>query len=513
MFALGVYAVLQGLGGSPTPATPRWIATEHLGRLTDTATNPIRDVGLAGTDLGVSFEAHGRLVFLFGDSWTVDRRDWDGDSVAIAPSRALAREGLPKLAWVERDDAKRFLTLAPRDMTLGGMNVPVEGFAVGDTTYVFFDAGWDAKTKRHTHSVLAHTRKLDFAALTLDHSVASDKFLNVSVVIDGTTAWIFGTGAYRASSVFLARTQLADIAQRASWRYWPDFAADEANAKPIVTAPDYGELSVRRLRGSNRWWMTANSGAPRGIHLRWANAPTGPWSEPIIVLDPFRDRAYGAFMHQSNAAVGFDDGLSERGREDDWGGEYGPYLVPAWCTSPADGVLGLVFMLSSWNPYQVHLMRAWIADGATNWTPHESARVAATPKELVNGDFASGDTRGWTSDGDSFAVALRADGTRELTTYVKPAGDAVQGRLSQEFTVPNDALELRAFVKGGSESVRLVRGDEILRETRGRKTNDVETQLRWTLQEFRGERLRIEIADASKDRWGFVTVRAFEIGR
>ncbi len=507
---------VAALAAQEAPArtlAPRWIATEHLGRLTNTATNQIRDVGLAGTDLGVSFEASGRLVFLFGDSWTVDKQDWDADSVALAPLSALARESLPKLEWLTRASSRRFLPLAPKDLALGGMNVPVEGVASGDRTYVFFDGGWDAALKRHTHSILAHTRKHEFGSLTLDHSVASDKFLNVSVVVDAGMAWIFGTGVYRKSSVYLARVRLADIADRSAWRYWPSFEADEAQAQPLVEASDYGELSVRRLRRSGLWCMSANSGSPRGIHLRTASAPTGPWSAPQVIFDPARDRGYGGFMHQSASAVGFDDGLSEAGRENEWGGEYGPYLVPAWCSEPVEGAHGLVFTLSSWNPYQVHLMRAWLTEPGVTWTPPQRVAGVAATKDLVNADFASGDTRGWRSEGETFAIALCADGSRELTTYVKPLGDATRGSLSQEFTVPAEASELRFLIKGGSESVRLWRGDELLRETRGRKTNDVETQARWTIDDFRGQRVRVEIADESSARWGFVTVRKFELVR
>ena len=46
-------------------------------------------------------------------------------------------------------------------------------------------------------------------------------------------------------------------------------------------------------------------------------------------------------------------------------------------------------------------------------------------------------------------------------------------------TVPRDARFLRGFVKGGTESVRLLRGEEVLRATRGPRTNDREVELRW----------------------------------
>jgi hypothetical protein len=165
---------LPVLAQAPAAPVLEWIATERVGRLTACPTNPIAEVGLAGTDLGVSFEASGRLVFLFGDSWTLDKRDWDADSVAWARPTAPGRAGVPVLEWARREGG-RFLPLAPKGVQLGGMNVPVEGFAVGDRTYVFFDGGWDGARARHTSSLLAHTRKLEFEALELDHVALSDK--------------------------------------------------------------------------------------------------------------------------------------------------------------------------------------------------------------------------------------------------------------------------------------------------------------------------------------------------
>lgn len=489
----------------------RWIATEHVGRLTGTRTNPLAPLGLAGTDLGVSFEASGKLVFLFGDSWTTDRKDWDADSVAFAKFAPLPRTGVPALEWATRDSG-RFLPLAPKGIVLGGMNVPVEGFAVGDRTYVFFDGGWDKKTGRHTHSLLAHTRKHEFAELELDHSVASDKFLNVSVVQDGADLWIFGSGAYRKSAIYLARVPVRDVAERAAWRYFPTFGPDEASAQPLVPAECAGELSVRRDPRSGVFFMAYNCADPRGIVLRSARAPTGPWTTPRVIFEPGRDRGYGWFLHAKTSAVHFDDGLSERGRDEDWGGEYGPYLVPSWFESPAPGVTALAYTLSTWNPYQVHVMRTWVADAETTWTPPAPPRVAsAGTKKFVNARFDNGRLEGWKADGDTFATAQRADGAWELTTYVKPAGDATTGVLAQEFTVPAGANELRCTLRGGTESIRLVRDGEVVRESRGPRTNDVDRAVRWRIDDYRGETLRFEIVDESKARWGFVTVRGIEI--
>src|SRR5204863_9682120 len=73
--------------------------TEHVGRLTNTPLNDAAAIGLKGTDLGVSFERDGKLLFLFGDSWTTDGANWNDDSVAWVPAAPPAAGTMPQLAW------------------------------------------------------------------------------------------------------------------------------------------------------------------------------------------------------------------------------------------------------------------------------------------------------------------------------------------------------------------------------------------------------------------------------
>lgn len=505
VLALLVPAALAAAVDAQQPL--RWLATEHLGVLTPPPL--LARHGLSGTDLGVSFAFGERLVFLFGDSWTLDRADQDVDSAATC-ALALPARGVPALRWLERAGG-RFAPLTVPGLAFAGMDVPVEGVAVGARAYVFFSSGWSKKAGRHSHSVCAHTTGGSLEALAVDHRVATERFVNVSVVVDGGTAWVFGTGAYRKSPVFLARVAAAELGDRAAWRYWPDFAAAEKDAKPLIASDCLGELSVRRL-GDGTWAMTANAAAPRGIHLRTATAPTGPWSDPVVIFDPARDRGYGLTMHQSNRAVGFDDGLSDRGRTDEWGGEYGPYLVPAWCTQPAPGVHELVYTLSTWNPYSVRLLRSTVAAPDAKWTPPAPKPAAASPAVPPrNLAFRDGKTTGWDAMGDAFALGQHRDGSWFVCTYVEPRGDAVAGRLAQEFVVPNGANELRGIVWGGDEALQLWRGDELVRCTRGARSNAREVPFRWRLDDLRGQRVRLVIADESAAPWGFVSVRGLEL--
>ena len=45
-------------------------------------------------------------------------------------------------------------------------------------------------------------------------------------------------------------------------------------------------------------------------------------------------------------------------RDDDWGGEYGPYQMPRFATALDDGGSRIWFVMSTWNPYEVMLMSA-----------------------------------------------------------------------------------------------------------------------------------------------------------
>jgi hypothetical protein len=109
----------------------------------------------------------------------------------------------------------------------------------------------------------------------------SDKFLNVSVVAEGDTLWIFGSGHYRQSAVYLAKVASAHLVERDAWTYFrgyqqgaPVFGPSESSAVPLVSASCVGELSVRRHEGLG-YLMAYNCDTPRGIHLRFARQPAG----------------------------------------------------------------------------------------------------------------------------------------------------------------------------------------------------------------------------------------------
>jgi Domain of unknown function (DUF4185) len=579
VFLLALVLLADSCNNSCNTSQPRLrkVYTEHLGQLTGTTLNSAQNFGITGTDLGVSFadpSSPDHIIFLFGDTWTRDDARRDQDSTAFASTFTIPeRFKMPTLNWVRGGlgTAGQFTNVNIPGVSLGGFEVPVEGVFAGGQIYIFATTGWDEEARRHSKSVLARTSGAVYEPDKLIKVDVrdSDKFLNISAFNESGTVWIFGSGSYRKSPVYLARVPEAELGMRDNWQYFqtmangvPKFGPGEESAAPIVISFCVGELSVRK-HPELGYLMLYNCGdedgtdgkVPRGIHLRHADQPWGPWDAPISIFDPGKDEGYGHFMHQKITpsfgdpgpndlvpGVYYDDGLAEPGRhnnvkpectlkaalcceyglrEECWGGEYGPYLVPQWFTKTADGDYSIVYTLSTWVPYQVHLMRTVLAKGED---PNPQLRQRPPqrvqnlhPTKLTNGDFGgTGEcsVAGWRSLGDAFRVFKGDNGQCYVTTFTLAKGVDATGALAQEFTVDANIKALRFKVHGGEATVRLQQNSEILRETRGRSghepRNSPETVVCWNISEYAGETLTLAIFDGKTGPWGFIGVRGFD---
>ncbi len=346
--------------------------------------------GVFGTDLGFSFLHEGRTYFLFGDTVGLH----GGDSIAY--SQDTEPEDCLDLTFVTGADG-RYLPPSVPGITLGAFEVPAGGFSANGAMYVFF-------TTDHTEqevmgcSVLARSSDgaQTFAAL---YDVSTDKFINVvPVIVDnaaipglpesagqGLLAW--GSGNYRQSNPYLAYIPLGSVEERSAWLFYagldtstaastslstrlgasstsglPRWSASEADAAALFNHPCVGELSVAWNADLGKWLMFYNCFLPRGITLRSADAPWGPWSEGEVIFQPWDDGGYCNFMHVSYEDRNC-DAVQDPGRDNEWAGEYGPYIIPslAW-THPSTGsgqagVTTVYFVMSTWNPYAVMLMK------------------------------------------------------------------------------------------------------------------------------------------------------------
>jgi len=105
---------------------------------------------------------------------------------------------------------------------------------------------------------------------------------------------------------------------------------------------------------------------PRGaIHARFASKPWGPWSAPVEVLaggDPSVSPVAGT--QYAPEGILFHPACSGRCAPSDpfaplntHGRLYAANIIDAWTTPRANGAVDIYWNVSTWNPYQVMLMR------------------------------------------------------------------------------------------------------------------------------------------------------------
>lgn len=335
--------------------------------------------GVRGTDLGVRVEADGRTFLMFGDThWT---RPWLGTRDSIAEVRDASAER-PRVVFHGSP-----LSIRGGRTTLREYDVPLDAFTLEGRQYAFFTSNHFRDAQVMGRSVLtvaprlridprARWRPLRFGYLG---TLSTHRFINVSAQRVGDQLYLWGSGAYRADDLRLARVDLtapglaADLAAgrfetfAVAIRYWtgPDrpWSPDEADAHPLFTPGAHGEVSVRWVPQVQHYLMLTMSGPddPIGpaVVLRWATRPWGPWSRRLRLFDwidsgmSFGDPARRFIKALADGSDPVGDAIF-RGQSTATGAAYAPYFYDA--TLEGDELV-LRYTLSTWNPYQVVLMQ------------------------------------------------------------------------------------------------------------------------------------------------------------
>jgi hypothetical protein len=384
------------------------------------------DPNIRGTDLGASFEHNGNLYFLFGDThwhggfppgtadvmaYTPDTNPWNGVGLYFHKSYLDVRfPGLPPGFC---------------QAVHGEYDVPQDGFSLGGHIFAFFSTDHFKDGKVMGRSVLARCdqavpqietsnalQPLTFQYLT---EFSRYRFINVSLQYASAAAsrrWglpagregllIWGTGAYRMDHIYLAFLPLDDESLidemfrnnemprgRLPVMYYrgidggqPRWSKDERDAAPIFYPAAIGELSVRwdaTMRAFVMMYMTGPDD-PIGpsVLIRLSRTPWGPWSRRRMafnwILDGLGYRSHKTrgswFIHVNSKEIGFDDELGDNiidGRGPEKGGAaYAPYHIPRY-TRRDSRAIQLFYALSTWNPYQVVLMRHSITEWDRFW--------------------------------------------------------------------------------------------------------------------------------------------------
>jgi hypothetical protein len=311
--------------------------------------------GLWNTDLGASFMHGGLRYYLFGDSipTAAGSKIECGDAIAVSSDPDPA-DGID-LRFLTGGDGSYLEPNVP-GISHGCFEVPLDGVSVAGAMYVWFSTGG------MTGSALARSTDGGYG-FELVRQFSTDKFVNVSIEDAGDELVLFGSGAYRASSPYLAMIERGDLETGEVWYYAglvdgaPIFSLSEADAAPLFEQSCIGELSVHYSRNLSGWVALYNCDATGGIAARVADQPWGPWSEPIALYDGWRDGGYCHYMHAGSNDC---DQVNDPGRETEWGGVYAPYVVED-SEQGEPGREVLYFVMSVWNPYAVMLMRTEIA--------------------------------------------------------------------------------------------------------------------------------------------------------
>ena len=332
--------------------------------------------GLEGACLGYSFEHQGLLYFLFGD--TVGRLGRWPDT--IATTNAADPEQDIRLDLLTVGD--RYLTIEPAGVSMGSFEVPVAGISLGGQMYVVVSTSHTAKSTDRsvlTKFILPSTFQplRTISQLPAGHFIRMAMHLEARPIVGlppgGPFIVIWGTGNYRKSNAYLSLVPLAQFETGKGTRYFaglnkagaPQWSANEPDAKPVVENGSIGDLSVTWCKDLGLWLMTYDSRPPAtaGILFSYSRTPWGPWSEPQLLFNAVRDGAFGKFIHNPNSKP--DDGLAgpifnPKGQPDPkavFGGSFAPYVVERW-TKLRGSELDLYYLLSTWNPYVVVLMKS-----------------------------------------------------------------------------------------------------------------------------------------------------------
>jgi hypothetical protein len=341
---------------------------------------------LPNTDLGVPFQHNNKTYVCFGDVW-ID----NGDPLGYTTD-TVAEDGI-SLDFVTNPDGS-FKKISIPGVSLSGFEVPMEGVSWNDIMYLY------CTTDIMTKSVVAKSTD-EGQTFTKLYDVSQSKFINISLlkgvadenypVPSGTEIQImFGSGSYRESSVYLAFQRGDQIGQRSIYFFYgldnsgnPKWSPFETAALPMFDQPCVGELSISYNKFIKQWILTYNCGNPRGINCRVADNPWGPWSEPFVIFDPAE--GYCHFMHK-NWLVGNCDNVHDVGRENEWGGEYGPYQFDQLATGNAKETT-IYYTMSTWNPYSVVLMKSTLVDLSVSSSPmvaNPSDRLEVFPNPASN---------------------------------------------------------------------------------------------------------------------------------
>jgi Domain of unknown function (DUF4185) len=270
---------------------------------------------------------------------------------------------------------------------MGFFEVPTTGFSAGRHMYVFvwtdhLDLGNGQFSNPIGHAALLRSddngrtfrliwdrlgdQLVYLAAAVVDNSALPGSGLGV-----GQSLVLWGSGkTYRRSNPHLAILPLDQVENKSAVRYFNGFLPNGAPNFGSVPDPNpdigrlfdqacVGELSVVWNRNLQNWVMSYNCDAPGGAQVlaRASRLPWGPWSAPAVLFDPVQDAGFCHFLQGPGDCGPRSDKNTPNGAV---GGIYAPYLIQSYTRGGAQQTT-MYYATSTWNPYDVQLMKVTLA--------------------------------------------------------------------------------------------------------------------------------------------------------
>lgn len=343
------------------------------------------------TDLGYPVDDGTTMTLLFGDTHlnhtpiATDEKIRDDDVVlqtqqtaAPTPTQCLQLSPVPGGT-----------TLTPADVTVDGVtdanflqgffNVPTSGFHANGSMYAAFwtqhcmlpdrcgygsnqvGEGWLAR--RRADNVTKYDKLFKLPAKFVYTASVNATTISGLPADQKLGVFVYGVPNYRASYPFLAYAPAGSVGDQSTWRYLtgvdatgaPQWSADPAQASTLFSTGDgtgcIGEFSVSWVAPLQKWLMLYN--CTSGVVARYSASPWGPWSAPSTIFNPESDNGLCHFIHDGGRNC---DNTHEPGATHG-GGLYAPFVLSRY-TSGTSAAATIYYLMSTWNPYQVVVMRA-----------------------------------------------------------------------------------------------------------------------------------------------------------
>ena len=361
------------------------------GITTPTASQTATRYNIFANGFGMSFEDNGKMLFLFGDTRSVDptkvnfrAADPIGYSTSTDPE-----SGLLLNFFTKSDGTPLFVTSS--GVNMGPDNIPNSGIRLNNGLFLVVNTGADPSLTDPWQSAYSVLLRFDEAAQTFTtgrtiSTLPGGRFVFTSLRASGPDVYTFGLGTYRASDVFLATTPASGFETGTGTRYFaglvggqPTWVNSESGAVPIVQDnplngppwpndnPTIGNVSVVYSTDLALWLMTYDGGrqagatGAKGVYFTSARQPWGPWAAPQLIFNGLRDNGYGVFIHNpalpppgdglNGPTIGSNDPVTTAG------GDFAPLLIERFLRVAGDR-LKIYYTMSTWNPYTVVKMRS-----------------------------------------------------------------------------------------------------------------------------------------------------------